>query len=104
MRPRLYNFDFSIAKKFRLAEARELQFRSEFFNGLNHPQFGLPNATIGVADAGTITSYSTFQSPDAVRIAPGLLRRELRPTCRPCGSRQPVHRCRPVLQYDRPTF
>jgi hypothetical protein len=28
--PSLYNFDFSLAKKFRLAETRELQFRSEF--------------------------------------------------------------------------
>jgi len=54
--PRLYNVDFSISRKFRFGEARELQFRSEFFNGLNHPQFGLPNATAGVGGAGTITS------------------------------------------------
>lgn len=54
--PALYNLDFSITKKFRFTESRELQFRSEFFNGLNHPQFGLPNATIGVGGAGTITS------------------------------------------------
>jgi hypothetical protein len=54
--PALYNFDFLIAKKIQLGEARELQFRSEFFNGLNHPQFSLPNATIGVGGAGTITS------------------------------------------------
>jgi len=69
--PSLYNFDFSIAKKFRLAEARELQFRSEFFNGLNHPQFGLPNATVGVADAGTITSTqrSNRQMQFALRLA-----------------------------------
>jgi hypothetical protein len=69
--PSLYNFDFSLAKKFRLAETRELQFRSEFFNGLNHPQFGLPNATIGVADAGTITSTqrSNRQMQFALRLA-----------------------------------
>ena len=69
--PSLYNFDFSIAKKFRLAEARELQFRSEFFNGLNHPQFGLPNSTIGVGDAGTITSTqrSNRQMQFALRLA-----------------------------------
>ena len=54
--PALYNLDFSITKKFRFSESRELQFRSEFFNGLNHPQFGLPNSTIGVGGAGTITS------------------------------------------------
>ena len=54
--PALYNFDFSVTKRIRFPESRELQFRSEFFNGLNHPQFGLPNATIGVVGAGTITS------------------------------------------------
>jgi hypothetical protein len=54
--PALYNFDFSVAKKFRISESRELQFRTEFFNGLNHPEFGLPNSTVGVGGAGTITS------------------------------------------------
>ncbi len=54
--PTLFNLDFSITKKIRLSESRELQFRSEFFNVLNHPQFGLPNATIGVGGAGSITS------------------------------------------------
>jgi Carboxypeptidase regulatory-like domain len=54
--PRLYNLDFSVSRKFKFGESRELQFRSEFFNGLNHPQFGLPSATAGVGGAGTITS------------------------------------------------
>ena len=69
--PPLYNLDFSIAKKVRFVESRELQFRAEFFNGLNHPQFGLPNATIGVADAGTITTTqrSNRQMQLALRFA-----------------------------------
>jgi len=54
--PRLYNLDFSLSRKFKFGEARELVFRSEFFNGLNHPQFGLPSSTAGVGGAGTITS------------------------------------------------
>ena len=69
--PALYNFDFSVAKKFKFAEARELQFRAEFFNGVNHPQFGLPNATVGVGGAGTITTTqrSNRQIQFALRLA-----------------------------------
>jgi hypothetical protein len=69
--PALYNLDFSIAKKFKFAEQRELQFRSEFFNGLNHPQFALPNATIGVGGAATITATqrSNRQIQFALRLA-----------------------------------
>jgi hypothetical protein len=69
--PALYNLDFSIAKKFRFGETKELQFRSEFFNGLNHPQFGLPNNTIGVVGAGSITTTqrSNRQIQFALRLA-----------------------------------
>jgi hypothetical protein len=50
--------DFSMFKMFPLGanEARRLQFRAEFFNISNSPQFNNPNATIGAAGAGTITS------------------------------------------------
>jgi hypothetical protein len=33
-------FDFSIAKNSNVDENRYFQFRSEFFNALNHPNFG----------------------------------------------------------------
>jgi Carboxypeptidase regulatory-like domain len=36
------NFDFSIAKNFHFGEAMRLQFRAEFFNLLNHPNFANP--------------------------------------------------------------
>ena len=36
------NFDFSIAKNFHFGEAMRLQFRAEFFNILNHPNFANP--------------------------------------------------------------
>ena len=34
------NFDFTVQKQFRLTERTALQFRTEFFNLFNHPQFG----------------------------------------------------------------
>lgn len=36
------NFDFSLAKNFHLGETRRLQFRAEFFNIFNHPNFANP--------------------------------------------------------------
>src|SRR5215469_13522271 len=36
------NFDFSIAKNFHFGEQYRLQFRAEFFNILNHPNFANP--------------------------------------------------------------
>ena len=54
--PALFNLDCSISRKFTIREHKELSFRWELFNTLNHPQFGLPAATAGVGGAGTITS------------------------------------------------
>jgi hypothetical protein len=34
------NFDFSVQKQFRLTESMNLQFRTQFFNIFNHPQYG----------------------------------------------------------------
>jgi hypothetical protein len=36
------NFDFSVAKNFHFGETMRLQFRAEFFNILNHPNFANP--------------------------------------------------------------
>jgi len=54
--PGLRTWDFSLGKDSALGflgEAGKLQFRAEFFNILNHPNFGLPNGTIF---AGSITN------------------------------------------------
>jgi hypothetical protein len=56
--PSLVNFDFSLAKEFRLTERQLLQFRSEFFNSLNHTNLGIPNITMG-SGFGTITTTAT---------------------------------------------
>ncbi len=38
--PSYDDLDLSLFKKFRITEATNLEFRSEFFNALNHPNFG----------------------------------------------------------------
>ena len=43
------NWDFSVFKNFKFRERFTAQFRAEFFNVLNHPEFANPN---GVAGAG----------------------------------------------------
>jgi hypothetical protein len=63
--PAVYNYDFSIFKKFRIRETQELQFRSEFFNIFNTPEFNLPGSNIaspanfGVS-TGTLSTVSNF--------------------------------------------
>jgi hypothetical protein len=41
--PGIGRLDYSLFKNFRLSERFQLQFRSEFFNILNHPTFFPPN-------------------------------------------------------------
>jgi len=51
--------DTGVYRNFRIREQTSLQFRSEFFNILNHPNFGQPNASLSnPALFGTITSTS----------------------------------------------
>jgi hypothetical protein len=48
------NTDVGVARLFALTESVHLQFRGEFFNLFNTPQFGLPGMTVGAAGAGII--------------------------------------------------
>lgn len=50
------NLDGSIMKSFRVTESKSFQFRAEFFNATNHPNWGTPGTTLGTAAFGTITS------------------------------------------------
>jgi hypothetical protein len=76
--PGIDNFDFAIFKSFQLGERYHLQFRTEFFNLFNHPQFGPPGTgfnpttTNGVVDTtangfGAITD--TINSPRLIQFA-----------------------------------
>jgi len=62
--PGLANLDTSLFRNFKLRERTTLQFRAEFFNVLNHANFGTPNATVfsGTSpspSAGLITTTAT---------------------------------------------
>jgi hypothetical protein len=65
------NLDFSIFKAFRLSERVSLEFRGEWFNALNHPIFGEPNATVGNAQFGRVTG--TANGPRQTQLALKLL-------------------------------
>jgi len=54
--PRQVNVDFALAKLFPLAESRNLEFRAEFFNLFNHPNFANPISNLNalIASGGSI--------------------------------------------------
>jgi outer membrane receptor protein involved in Fe transport len=54
--PRYVNWDVSAFKNIRLTESKELQFRGELFNVLNHTNFRLPVSDIESATFGEIQS------------------------------------------------
>jgi hypothetical protein len=72
--PGFVNTDFSVIKHFPMAfrEGMRMDFRAEFFNVFNHPQFGVPNgdvdspATFGVVN-------STVNNPRLIQLALKLL-------------------------------
>jgi hypothetical protein len=57
--PNLVNVDFVLQKSFKLHETHQIEFRSEFFNMLNHPNFGLPGSTVDQPGGASITSTAT---------------------------------------------
>jgi hypothetical protein len=52
------NFDYSVIKDTPITEAVKLQFRWEFFNGLNHPAFDPPQLNATAANFGLIIRQS----------------------------------------------
>jgi hypothetical protein len=54
--PGFEQWDLGVNKNFAIRESIKLQFRSEFFNVLNHTNFGIPDSKITDAAFGTIRS------------------------------------------------
>jgi hypothetical protein len=52
------NIDLSVTKMFKVAERHSFEFRSEFFNTLNHVQYSTPGTAFGTASFGVIGSTS----------------------------------------------
>ncbi|HEY4359561.1 MAG TPA: carboxypeptidase regulatory-like domain-containing protein [Bryobacteraceae bacterium] len=68
--PGLEEWDLGINKNIRLRETMNLQFRSEFFNILNHTNFGVPNNINTSAAFGTITTtYPPRQIQFALKLS-----------------------------------
>ena len=53
--PGYQQWDFSAFKNFQIRESQTLQFRAEFFNIFNHPNFRLPNNDISSPNFGVIS-------------------------------------------------
>jgi hypothetical protein len=64
------NVNFSVVKNTALRESVNLQFRAEFFNLFNHPNFDLPDNFLGSPSFGTVRSA---QSPRRVQFGVKLL-------------------------------
>jgi len=54
--PGFHNIDLGLSRFITLTERWNLEFRAEAFNLFNTPEFSLPNATLGVATTGTIST------------------------------------------------
>jgi hypothetical protein len=57
--PGLVQFDATIGKMFQIKEDKNVQFRADFFNILNHSNFGLPNSNMSSPQVGVISSTVT---------------------------------------------
>jgi hypothetical protein len=64
--PRYSDWDFSIFKNFRVTESKDIQFRAEFFNILNHPNFRLPDSDIS---SPTFNQIQAALPPRVVQLA-----------------------------------
>jgi hypothetical protein len=74
------NWDISLAKNTHLTERLQLQFRTDFFNAFNHPQFANPNLDLGLSAPalGLVSPDATFGAITATSTNPRILQFALR--------------------------
>jgi hypothetical protein len=65
--PGFHNFDFALVKNTPISERVNTQFRAEFFNLTNHPNFALPSNVLLAPNFGAL-----YQTPDAAQNNVGL--------------------------------
>lgn len=56
----IWQADFSVQRDFHLKDQWALRVRSEFFNALNHPNFGLPDVNLGTYADGSLARNTNF--------------------------------------------
>lgn len=61
-----WQVDMSLRRKFNLSERFNVQFRAEFFNIFNHPNFFQPSGFFGLVNAGVFTPLSSFGRSSAM--------------------------------------
>jgi hypothetical protein len=57
--PGLQTMDLGVVRQFNVAERATFEARAEFFNALNHTNFGTPNRFVNTSSFGSITEVST---------------------------------------------
>lgn len=67
--PHFRHLDLSLFKTFPIKERLRLEARAESFNLTNTPNFSQPNATLGTASFGTISSTRTGSTPRQLQFA-----------------------------------
>lgn len=71
--PAFHNFDFSLSKDTKLGEKVSMQFRADFFNVFNHPNFGnplMPAFSVNLENNGSVKPLNTTTGPCSATGAP----------------------------------
>jgi hypothetical protein len=71
--PGQFNWDLAIAKKIPVVENQTIQFRTEFFNAFNHPQFSNPNYGPGATYALPNVRSGTFGNITSTSVNPRVI-------------------------------